>query len=67
MGIEVKVSDQEFRTAFNSMRTQAEAHGVDKNDTNINSFIIHESEVMAQLFAEIRKLNNIIHGGISNG
>ena len=55
------VSEDEWRTAFNGIRMTAKAHGLDVNHADVHSFILHQSDVTASLYAQARFLNNIIH------
>ena len=54
-------TEDEFRVAFTGLRLQAEVHGLDVNDPKVAAFVQHQAEVKAQMMAESRWLNNIIH------
>lgn len=55
------VSHDEFNAAFNGLLIQAKAHNLNTTDRDIHSFILHEAEVISNLFAEARFLQSIIH------
>lgn len=61
MGQDIKATDQDFKTAFNGFRAQAEAHGLDVTEENMRQFLVHISEVDAQTHAELRKCYSVNH------
>lgn len=56
-----EVSHDEWHTAFNGLRMQAKHFGLDVNEAKLHEFILHEAEVISNLFAQTRFLSNTIN------
>ena len=54
-------TNTDFSTALTGIRTQATACGVNPNESATAQFINHQAEVIAQLNAEVRWLQQFIH------
>ena len=54
-------TEAEFAHALRGIITQARAAGVDPYVPETHSFILHQAEVFAQLRAENRWLNSLLH------
>lgn len=56
------VTNTDFSIALRALRTQAQAHGVNPDESfSMNRFLSHIAEVMAQQHAEARDTMNILH------
>ena len=55
-----KVNKDEWRTAFNGLRLQAAHFGLDTTDGKLADFILHEADVISNLFAQARFLQKVI-------
>ena len=51
------VSQDEWKSAFNGLRLQAKAFGLEVNTEEMRAFIMHEADVISGLQAEVRYLN----------
>lgn len=54
-------SQDEQNIALSGITTQAKAHGLDLNDPQVQAFIQHQANIIAQMQADNRELYNIIH------
>jgi hypothetical protein len=63
LAIEVTMtaSNNNFRIAYNALRLQAVAHGLDPLDSSLNQFLIHVAEVEATNHELLRKAENLNH------
>ena len=59
-----EVSKDEWNTAFNGIRMTARAHGLDVNHHDVATFIEHQADVTANLFAQTRYLSNKLNEAI---
>jgi hypothetical protein len=55
------VSHDEWHTAFNGLTMQAKHFGVDVNEPCMHAFILHETEVISNLFAQARFLDGVLN------
>ena len=56
-----QATNREFATAFQSLRLQAKAYGVDPNTESMRRYLRHVAEVMAQDRAMLRECQNRQH------
>jgi len=61
-----EATETDFQIAFNALRTQAKAHGLDPNDDKIRRFIIHTADVKATESAQTRALYNLMHNDMGS-
>ena len=60
------MNHQDFHTAYNALRTQAEVHGLNTLDQNMNTFLVHMAEVMAQDRANEREAYRVAHAELTD-
>ena len=62
-----EATNADFSIALTGLLNQAHFHGINPNDVATATFINHQAEVIAQLYAEVRWLRNIIHKETADG